>query len=199
LGALGSAGRYAVDSGPRGPAAGLSRPPPRGPRATRSAVGLLRLTRRGALSVVNGTAGRSTRGPPGDGADGPEGDASSISSKCRMSSTPLRLPLGLVRSPTALLTLVRLGAFGRLGAAVRRRFRDPRLHRLFSLQVMYAGLAPDAAGSVRSDHLHGQHRRCLVFSGCLSTDSDVRPDVVAGHILKVNAKAECASCSTVSR
>ncbi len=57
-------------------------------------------------------------------------------------------PLGLVRSPAALLTLLRLGAFGRLGAAVRRRFRDPRLHRLFSFQAMYAGLAPDAALAV---------------------------------------------------
>jgi len=46
---------------------------------------------------------------------------------------------------TALWALVRLGALGRLGAAVRRRFRDPRLHRLFSFQTMYAGLAPDAA------------------------------------------------------
>ena len=28
---------------------------------------------------------------------------------------------------------------------MRRRFRDPRLHRLFSFQAMYAGLAPDEA------------------------------------------------------
>ena len=54
-------------------------------------------------------------------------------------------PLGLLASPIALAELVRLGAFGRLGAAVRRRFRDPRLHRLFSFQAMYAGLAPDKA------------------------------------------------------
>ena len=54
-------------------------------------------------------------------------------------------PLGLFRSPRAVAQLVRLGAFGRLGTAVRRRFRDPRLHRLFSFQAMYAGLAPDAA------------------------------------------------------
>src|SRR5829696_5025342 len=54
-------------------------------------------------------------------------------------------PLGLARSPAALAKLLRLGAFGRLGAAVRKRFRDPRLHRLFSFQAMYAGLAPDAA------------------------------------------------------
>ena len=54
-------------------------------------------------------------------------------------------PLGLLRSPRAVAELVRLGAFGRLGDAVRRRFRDPRLHRLFSFQAMYAGLAPDAA------------------------------------------------------
>jgi phytoene desaturase len=54
-------------------------------------------------------------------------------------------PLGLLASPLALTKLVRLGAFGRLGTAVRRRFTDPRLHRLFSFQAMYAGLAPDEA------------------------------------------------------
>jgi phytoene desaturase len=51
-------------------------------------------------------------------------------------------PLGLLSSPRALAQLVRLGAFGRLGAAVRRRFADPCLHRLFSFQAMYAGLSP---------------------------------------------------------
>ncbi|GAA2111807.1 phytoene desaturase family protein [Microlunatus panaciterrae] len=54
-------------------------------------------------------------------------------------------PLDLLSSPRVAADLVRLGAFGRLGAAVRRRFRDPRLHRLFSFQAMYAGLAPDSA------------------------------------------------------
>jgi phytoene desaturase len=54
-------------------------------------------------------------------------------------------PLGLLSSPRALTQLLRLGAFGRLGAAVRKRFSDPRLHRLFSFQAMYAGLAPDSA------------------------------------------------------
>jgi phytoene desaturase len=54
-------------------------------------------------------------------------------------------PLGLLSSPRAVAQLVRLGAFGRLGAAVRRRFADPRLHRLFSFQAMYAGLSPDSA------------------------------------------------------
>jgi phytoene desaturase len=54
-------------------------------------------------------------------------------------------PLGLLASPLALARLVRLGAFRRLGAVVRRRFTDPRLHRLFSFQAMYAGLAPDEA------------------------------------------------------
>jgi phytoene desaturase len=54
-------------------------------------------------------------------------------------------PLGLLSSPRALVRLLGLGAFGRLGAAVRKRFKDPRLHRLFSFQAMYAGLAPDAA------------------------------------------------------
>jgi hypothetical protein len=54
-------------------------------------------------------------------------------------------PLGLLSSPRAVAQLVRLGAFGRLGAAVRRRFADPRLHRLFSFQAMYTGLSPDSA------------------------------------------------------
>jgi phytoene desaturase len=54
-------------------------------------------------------------------------------------------PLGLLSSPRALARLARLGAFGRLGAAVRKRFADPRLHRLFSFQAMYAGLAPESA------------------------------------------------------
>src|SRR5215213_2283635 len=54
-------------------------------------------------------------------------------------------PLGLLSSPGALTHLLRLGAFGRLGASVRKRFKDPRLHRLFSFQAMYAGLAPDSA------------------------------------------------------
>jgi phytoene desaturase len=50
--------------------------------------------------------------------------------------------LGLVSRPMAALRLLRLGAFGRLGPAVARRFADPRLQRLFSFQAMYAGLAP---------------------------------------------------------
>jgi phytoene desaturase len=54
-------------------------------------------------------------------------------------------PFGLLSSPRALAELARLGAFGRLGAAVRRRFADPRLQRLFSFQAMYAGLSPDSA------------------------------------------------------
>lgn len=54
-------------------------------------------------------------------------------------------PLGLLSSPPALAQLTRLGAFGRLGAAVRKRFPDPRLHRLFSFQAMYAGLSPESA------------------------------------------------------
>jgi phytoene desaturase len=54
-------------------------------------------------------------------------------------------PLELLSSPGALAKLIRLGAFARLGAVVRRRFKDDRLHRLFSFQAMYAGLAPESA------------------------------------------------------
>jgi phytoene desaturase len=54
-------------------------------------------------------------------------------------------PLDLLARPRAAAHLVRLGGFGRLGSALRRRFRDERLHRLFGFQAMYAGLAPDDA------------------------------------------------------
>lgn len=54
-------------------------------------------------------------------------------------------PLDLLRHPRAAVDLVRLRGFGRLGPEIRRRFADERLHRLFSFQAMYAGLAPDQA------------------------------------------------------
>ncbi|MDO5066748.1 MAG: phytoene desaturase family protein [Propionibacteriaceae bacterium] len=54
-------------------------------------------------------------------------------------------PLGLLRSPRAAYDLLRLGGLKRLGPEVARRFRDPRLHRVFSFQAMYAGLAPTKA------------------------------------------------------
>jgi phytoene desaturase len=52
-------------------------------------------------------------------------------------------PIGLLSPPRAFAELARLGALGRLGAAVRMRFADLRLQRLFSFQAMYAGLSPD--------------------------------------------------------
>jgi len=54
-------------------------------------------------------------------------------------------PLGLLAAPKAAAGLIRLGAFGKLGPAIRKRFRDPRLHRLFSFQALYAGLSPESA------------------------------------------------------
>lgn len=54
-------------------------------------------------------------------------------------------PLDLLRSPGAAARLVRLGAFRRLGPEIARRFRNERLHRVFSFQAMYAGLAPAQA------------------------------------------------------
>ena len=54
-------------------------------------------------------------------------------------------PLDLLRSPRAAAQLVRLGAFRKLGDAVRSFFHDPRLVKLFSFQAMYAGLAPEKA------------------------------------------------------
>ena len=54
-------------------------------------------------------------------------------------------PLSLLRHPDALVRLGRLGGFGRLESAVRRRFSDDRLVRLFSFQALYAGVAPHRA------------------------------------------------------
>lgn len=54
-------------------------------------------------------------------------------------------PADLLRHPGAMAKLVRLGGFGRLGPTIRKRFRDERLHRIFSFQAMYAGLAPEQA------------------------------------------------------
>lgn len=56
--------------------------------------------------------------------------------------------LGLLSSPTAALTLLRLRALGKLGPAVRRYFDDPRLQRLFTFQALYAGLPPESALSL---------------------------------------------------
>ena len=63
-------------------------------------------------------------------------DAALHRPQLRLAARPAVPPAG--RSPAR-----RLGAFGRLGTAVRKRFADHRLHRLFSFQAMYAGLAPD--------------------------------------------------------
>lgn len=54
-------------------------------------------------------------------------------------------PLGLLRAPRAAAELLRLGGFKRLGPEIARRFADERLHRVFSFQAMYAGLAPAQA------------------------------------------------------
>ena len=42
-------------------------------------------------------------------------------------------------------TWLAVGAFGRLGPEVNRRFDDERLQRVFSFQAMYAGLSPQDA------------------------------------------------------
>ncbi len=54
-------------------------------------------------------------------------------------------PLDLMGSPGAAAKLVRLGGFRRLGPVIREWFTDPRLHRLFSFQALYAGLSPERA------------------------------------------------------
>ena len=53
--------------------------------------------------------------------------------------------IDLLARPAAAARLLRLGGFGRLGAAVRRRFDDERLVRLFTFQAMYAGMSPEDA------------------------------------------------------
>src|SRR4051812_22832881 len=50
--------------------------------------------------------------------------------------------LDLVRTPGAVVRLIRMGGFGRLGRRVAHYFDDERLQRIFSFQSMYAGLAP---------------------------------------------------------
>ena len=54
-------------------------------------------------------------------------------------------PLDLLRHPVAAAKLLQLGGFGRLGPSIEKRFRDERLHRMFSFQAMYAGLPPALA------------------------------------------------------
>ncbi|MFB7724295.1 phytoene desaturase family protein [Nocardia sp. NPDC056100] len=60
-------------------------------------------------------------------------------------------PLDMVRYPDkrgALLKLLRLGAFGRLGPRVRKLMGDEQLSRLFSFQALFAGTAPNQALAV---------------------------------------------------
>ncbi|UFS99475.1 phytoene desaturase family protein [Nocardia huaxiensis] len=62
--------------------------------------------------------------------------------------TNFESPLDMVRIPEkrkALLKLVRLGAFGRLGPKVRRIVEDEELARLFSFQALFAGMSPNQA------------------------------------------------------
>ncbi|MBK8448093.1 MAG: phytoene desaturase [Micropruina sp.] len=54
-------------------------------------------------------------------------------------------PLDLLRHPGSAARLLQLGGFGRLGPSIEKRFRDERLHRMFSFQAMYAGLPPAQA------------------------------------------------------
>ncbi|WP_280382179.1 phytoene desaturase family protein [Nocardia wallacei] len=60
-------------------------------------------------------------------------------------------PLDMIRIPekrAALIELIRLGAFGRLGPRVGRILHDERLARLFTFQALYAGMAPAQALAV---------------------------------------------------
>ena len=75
-------------------------------------------------------------------------------------------PLDLLSSPRALAQLLRLGAFGRLGAAVRRRFARPAAAPAVQLPGhVRRARAGRGARALRRDHLHGQHRGRLVPRG----------------------------------
>lgn len=69
-------------------------------------------------------------------------------------------PLDLFRNPVAGLTLLRMGAFGKLKDVVNSRVDDDRLRRMLSFQALYAGLSPVEALGVYSvitymDTMHG--------------------------------------------
>jgi phytoene desaturase len=57
-------------------------------------------------------------------------------------------PFDLMRTPGALVRLVRLGALRRLAPVVASYFRDERLQQIFSFQALYAGLSPFEALAV---------------------------------------------------
>lgn len=57
-------------------------------------------------------------------------------------------PLGLARTPAALISLVRMGGLQKLSTKVAQFFTDERLQRVFSFQSMYAGLSPYEALAV---------------------------------------------------
>ncbi len=60
-------------------------------------------------------------------------------------------PVDMLRTPEkrrALVSLVRLGGFGKLGGRVGKFLNDPRLARLFTFQALYAGLPPAEALAV---------------------------------------------------
>jgi len=51
-------------------------------------------------------------------------------------------PLDMLKKPMALVKLLQLGGLRKLHKVVGEYFDDPRLHRIFSFQAMYAGLSP---------------------------------------------------------
>ena len=73
-------------------------------------------------------------------------------------------------SPLSLLTpqlarLTALGGFRRWDRVVKRFITDPRLHRIFTFQALYAGVPPQRrARGVRRHRLHGHRRRRVLPS-----------------------------------
>jgi len=130
-------------------------------------------------------------------------------------------PLDMVRTPAkraALLDLLRLGGFGKLGAKIDRLLTDRRLSRLFTFQALYAGMAPADALAVYAAIPHMDTSLGVYFprggmsavaetmasaftdaGGTLRLDSEViRIDYAgrrAGQV--VLADGECVPCDAV--
>ncbi|MBH0780078.1 phytoene desaturase family protein [Nocardia bovistercoris] len=104
-------------------------------------------------------------------------------------------PLDMVRIPAkraALLDLVRLGGFGRLGPRVDRFLRDPRLARLFTFQALYAGVAPAEALAVYGAIPHMDTSLGVYFpEGGMRAVAAAMADALtsAGATLRLNTEA----------
>ncbi|WP_040795374.1 phytoene desaturase family protein [Nocardia higoensis] len=103
-------------------------------------------------------------------------------------------PLDMVRKPAkraALLDLVRLGGFGRLGARIDRLLTDRRLSRLFTFQALYAGTAPADALAVYAAIPHMDTSLGVYFPrGGMSAVAETMASALtdAGGALRLNSE-----------